>query len=308
MYTNTQIHKYSDRLYLISLPVPIAGFDGFIGAWVYAGNPLVLVDVGPTVSSSYLLQALAELGLGAPELILLTHIHIDHAGGIGPVAAALPNAKVVCHPKGVPHLIEPERLWQGSIKTLGDIAWAYEPIEPVAGVQVLAMDQLDHPLIQCIETPGHAAHHCSYMIGDLLFVGEAGGVCLDLKDQSPYLRPATPPRFFLETSLKSIDRLIAKSPQQICYGHIGKRNDAVNILEKHRRQLLHWLDLIRPFYEKANEQTEAAMQLACAEHLLTEDPLLKGFPNLPKDVQTRERSFFSNSIKGYWGYLESQAR
>jgi glyoxylase-like metal-dependent hydrolase (beta-lactamase superfamily II) len=306
MSANTRIQQYSDRLYLICLPVPIIGFDGFIGAWVYAGDPLVLVDVGPTVTSSHLLEALAELGLGAPELILLTHIHIDHAGGIGPVAAALPKAKVVCHPKGVPHLIDPERLWQGSVKTLGDIARAYESIEPVAGEQVVAMDQLDHPLIQCIETPGHAAHHVSFMIGDMLFAGEAGGVCLEVPDKTTYLRPATPPRFFLETSLKSIDRLIAQSPKKICYGHIGKRNDAVKMLQKHRRQLLHWLDLIRPFHEKANEQSAAAMQRACAEHLLTEDPLLKGFPNFSKDVQARERSFLSNSIKGYWGYLQGQ--
>jgi glyoxylase-like metal-dependent hydrolase (beta-lactamase superfamily II) len=306
MSANASIHQYSDQLYLISLPVPISGFDGFIGAWVYAGDPLVLVDVGPKVSSSHLLRALTEFGLGSPEFILLTHIHIDHAGGIGPVAAAFPKAKVVCHPKGVPHMIDPERLWQGSLKTLGDIAKAYEPIEPTAGEQIVAMDQLNHPRIQCMETPGHAAHHVSYMIGEVLFAGEAGGVCLDLKEKPPYLRPATPPRFFLETSLESIDRLIAKSPQQICYGHIGQRNDAVAMLQTHRRQLLHWLDMICPFYGKAEEKGVAAMQHACAEHLLSEDPMLRGFASFPRDVQARERSFLSNSIKGYWGYLQSQ--
>jgi glyoxylase-like metal-dependent hydrolase (beta-lactamase superfamily II) len=306
MSSNTRIQKYSDQLYLISLPVPIIGFDGFIGAWVYAGDPLVIVDVGPGVSSSYLLEALAELGLGVPELILLTHIHIDHAGGIGPVAAAFPKAKVVCHPKGVPHLIDPERLWQGSVKTLGNIAKAYKPIEPTPSKQIIAMDQVSHPRIQCMETPGHAAHHVSYMIGEVLFAGEAGGVCLDLKARAPYLRPATPPRFFLETSLESIDRLIAKSPQKICYGHIGQRNDAVDMLQMHRRQLLHWLDMIRPFYVKAEKQGVASMQQACAEHLLSEDPMLQGFISFPSDVQARERSFLSNSIKGYWGYLQSQ--
>lgn len=306
MSTNARIHQYSDHLYLISLPVPISGFDGFIGTWVYAGDPLVLVDVGPMVSSSHLIRAVAELDLGSPELILLTHIHIDHAGGVGPVAAAFPKAKVVCHPKGVPHLIDPERLWQGSVKTLGDIAKAYEPMEPMAAEQIVATDQLGHPLIRCMETPGHAAHHVSYMIGDVLFAGEAGGVCLDLKAQAPYLRPATPPRFFLETSLESIDRLIDKSPQQICYGHIGQRNDAVDMLQTHRRQLLYWLDMIRPFNRRAKEQGDAAMQQACAEHLLIEDPLLKRFSIFSSDVQARERSFLFNSIKGYWGYLKSQ--
>lgn len=304
MSKKAHIHQFQDNLYLISLPVPIKGFDDFIGAWLYAGDPLVLVDVGPAVSTSHLLSAMAELALGQPEMILLTHIHIDHAGGIGGVAEAFPNAKVVCHPKGVNHLIDPERLWQGSVKILGDMARAYEPIVPVSGVRIVDCGQMDHPQIQCIDTPGHAVHHVSYIIDELLFAGEAGGVYLALPDHTTYLRPATPPRFFLETSLESIDRLIAKSPEKICYGHIGQSDNAVDMLQTHRGQLRHWFEWVRLFYQKGNAKG-AAMQ-ACAEHLLAEDPLLKGFPLLPADVQERERSFLSNSIKGYWGYLESQ--
>jgi glyoxylase-like metal-dependent hydrolase (beta-lactamase superfamily II) len=304
IYRKAQIKQFQKDLYLISLPVPIKGFDGFIGAWFHAGDPVVLVDVGPTVSVEHLLSALSDIDRGEPELILLTHIHIDHAGSIGHVAEAFPSAKVVCHPKAVNHLIDPERLWQGSVKILGEIAKAYAPMAPVAAEQVIEVNQLHHSKIQCIETPGHAEHHISYMIGDLLFAGEAGGVCLPLPDQTIYLRPATPPRFFLETSLESIDRLISKIPEQICYGHIGQRGDAVDMLKIHRRQLLHWLEIIRPFQSGANGNDEV-MQ-ACAEHLLAEDPFLKGFAFLGADDQMRERYFLSNSIKGYWGYLENQ--
>ena len=304
--TKAHIKQFQDDLYLISLPVPIKGFDGFIGAWFHAGDPVVLVDVGPAVSVEHLLSALSDIGRGEPELILLTHIHIDHAGGIGHVAEAFPGAKVVCHPKGVNHLIDPERLWQGSVKILGEIAKAYAPMAPLAAEQVIEVSQLHHSKIQCIETPGHAAHHISYMIGDLLFAGEAGGVCLPLPDQTIYLRPATPPRFFLETSLESIDRLISKMPEQICYGHIGQRGDAVDMLKIHRRQLLHWLGIIRSFQLGANGN-DGAMQV-CAEHLLAEDPLLNGFMSLPPEVQERERDFMHNSIRGYWGYLEDIGR
>jgi len=302
MDVNFHIHRFREDLYLISLPVPITGFDGFIGAWLHVGDPLVLVDVGPAVSAPYLLSALSELGFGPPDLILITHIHIDHAGGLGAVAAAFPGARVICHPKGVRHLVDPERLWIGSLKTLGPIARAYEPIAPVAAEMLIAHDQLQHPSIRCLETPGHAAHHVSYMIEDLLFAGEAGGVCLPMADQTLYLRPATPPRFFLETSLASIDRLIAKSPQRICYGHIGQRDNAMEMLTTHRNQLLVWLDMIRPFQQAAGDRDEA-MQ-ACAEYLLANDPLLQGFDTLSPDTQARERNFIANSIKGYWGYLE----
>lgn len=306
MSSKTHIQQIKDNLYFISLPVPIKGFDGFIGTWVYRGDPLVLVDVGPAVSAPYLLSAVAELGLGQPELILLTHIHIDHAGGIGRVAGAFPKAEVICHPKAVEHLIDPQRLWEGSLKTLGEIAKAYEAIAPVAEDRVVGSDQFCHPNIRCIESPGHAVHHISFMIDDLLFAGEAGGVCLPMGDQSLYLRPATPPRFFLETNLESIDRLVAQAPQQICYGHIGHRNNAVHMLKTHRRQLLNWRETIFPFYQSAGEEGQAAMQ-SCAEYLLANDPLLGGLGKLPPEVRARERNFISNSIKGYWGYFKSQS-
>jgi glyoxylase-like metal-dependent hydrolase (beta-lactamase superfamily II) len=302
--TTAGIQQFGDDLYLISLPIPMKGFDGFIGAWFYTGGPLVLVDVGPTVAAPSLLSALADIGRGPPELILLTHIHIDHAGGIGRVAGAFPNAKVVCHPKGVEHLIHPGRLWEGSLKILGDIARVYEPIAPLSADQVLEITRLKDLRVQCIETPGHAVHHISYMIEDLLFSGEAAGVCLSVPDGALYLRPATPPRFFLDISLESIDRLISKKPARICYGHMSHRGDAMEMLQMHRGQLLDWLGIIRGYHQDAEDKSSAIQ--ACIEYLLVADPLLKGFALLKTDHQLRERSFFTNSIKGYWGYLDRQ--
>ena len=306
------IRRHGDHLYWISLPVPLKGFDGFIGAWIYDGNPMILVDVGPAVSAPHLLDAISHLGLGPPELILLTHIHIDHAGGIGRITDTFPNATVVCHPKARQHLIDPERLWRGSVKTLGEIAEAYGAILAMNAQQVVTCDRFSHPRIRSIETPGHAAHHVSYLIDDLLFAGEAGGVHLPLPGSSVYLRPATPPVFFMATMLESIDRLIAEAPEKICYGHIGKRDDAVKMLIAHRAQLLHWLEMIRPLFQKAEEADivpESASKMPiiddCVAYLLANDPLLKCFSNLPPEVQARERRFIVNSVRGYWGYLKS---
>jgi glyoxylase-like metal-dependent hydrolase (beta-lactamase superfamily II) len=305
------VQRYGGHLYWISLPVPLKGFDGFIGAWVYGGDPLVMVDVGPAVSAPHLLDAISHLGLGSPELILLTHIHIDHAGGIGRVAEAFPRATVVCHPKARQHLIDPERLWQGSVKILGEVAKAYGAILAVNAQQVVALDQFSHPRIRSIETPGHAAHHVSYLIDDLLFAGEAGGVHLPLSGSSTYLRPATPPVFFMEVALESIDRLIAEAPEKICYGHIGKRDHAVKMLMAQREQLLRWLEMIRPFFQAADE-ADVAPDIppkipidGCIGYLLDNDPLLSGFSDLSPDVQDRERKFIANSIRGYLGYLKS---
>ncbi len=303
MTASTRIQTIEERLFLISLPVPIDGFDGFIGAWVYTGNPTILVDVGPAVSVPALLSALAEIGGQAPELILLTHIHIDHAGGIGRLARELPRATVVCHPKGGRHLVDPERLWQGSLKTLGRIAEIYGPIAPLPAGRLFPADRPIHPGVLAIDTPGHAAHHYSFRVDELLFAGEAGGVNLPTTDGAIYLRPATPPRFFLETSLDSIDRLLAAEPGRICYGHVGQRPDAVSLLQTHREQLLRWRDWIAPFLNREDCEQDELPEF-CVDYLLETDPLLAGYAGLSASVRGRERNFLRNSVKGYLGYLK----
>ena len=304
---STRIRRYQDDLYLVSLPVPIAGFQGFVGAWVLTGDQKVIVDPGPSVTIPALLESLAELDAGSPDLILLTHIHIDHAGGIGDLAEAFPRATVVCHPRATQHLIDPERLWQGSLQTLGDIARAYGPIRPLPAGQVLSSDQLRAPHIECIETPGHAVHHVSFLVDDLLFAGEVGGVHLPMDEVTVYLRPATPPRFFLETHLESIDRVLERMPRRICYGHIGLRHDAQEMLKAYRDQLLRWRQMIHPFFDGVQGAENLQTMQACSQYLLDNDPLLAGFVHLAPDVQQRERTFMLNSIKGYWGSFTQAA-
>jgi glyoxylase-like metal-dependent hydrolase (beta-lactamase superfamily II) len=303
MITKASIRQFGDNLYLVSLPVAYPGFDAFIGSWIYTGNPAVIIDVGPSATTHLLLEALAVIGLRQPDLILLTHIHIDHGGGIGAVARAFPHCPVVCHPKGVNHIIDPQRLWEGSLKTLGELARRYGAMEPVPANQVMASSDLQRAGVTAVETPGHAPHHTSYVVNDLLFAGEAGGVCQSLPDGRIYMRPATPPRFFLETSLASIDRLLDLSPDAICYGHVGMQSNGVQMLRTHRDQLERWLSMIAPLHAAAGEDRNAAQE-ACRDYLLANDPLMAGFTELSADVQAREHNFLMNSVRGFWGYLD----
>lgn len=298
------IRPMGKDLYLISLPVPIDGFQDFIGAWLYTGTPCLLVDVGPAACSDHLIRALAQLQV-RPDFILLTHIHIDHCGGIGHLAEAFDHAPVVCHRRAVEHLVDPERLWKGSLNTLGDTARAYGPIAAVPVGRILASDRLDVAGVTAIPTPGHAVHHISFAVGPYLFAGEAGGVCFGPDTERPYLRPATPPRFFLETHIESIDRLIAAAPQTICYGHFGCHPDAVAMLGRHRRQLLFWRDFLaqRIGQDGSGDDPSALARLCNA--LLVEDDRLAGFSDFSPGVQRRERGFLINSVKGFSGYLQA---
>jgi glyoxylase-like metal-dependent hydrolase (beta-lactamase superfamily II) len=300
------VHHVAPHLFLIVLTPPISGFQDFIGAWLVAGPDAVyLVDVGPAVTADPLIEAIGSLGVDRLDYICLTHIHIDHAGAIGHLARRFAGTPVVCHPKGAPHIVDPERLWQGTLKTLGETGRAYGPMLPVDPSWIVTEPQLASAPFQLIDTPGHSAHHYAIAADGCLFAGEAGGVCLPLPSGDIYLRPATPPRFFLETSLSSIDRLMATRPEALCYGHVGMRKDGMNMLVRHREQLLFWERTLAVEVAGMDENS-ADVANRWVDLLLAKDPLLHGFSQLPPEVQVRERGFLRNSVKGFAGYLASR--
>ena len=299
---NTSAQKIADDLFLIPLSPPLTGFSEFISAWVYRGKITFLVDVGPSSTATDLLRALQELNIDHLDYILLTHIHLDHAGAIGQITDAFPQTPIICHHAGISHLTEPSQLWEGTKKVLGSMALSYGPIQPVDANRLLDVNQFRAAGVTAIITPGHALHHVSYQTDKYLFAGETGGIYVSLPQKKFYLRPATPPRFFLDIALRSVDALIASQPKTICYSHFGLHEDAPMMLKAHRGQLLFWEALIRDEIQSrvSNDRTSE-----CMKRLLKEDPLMANFDQFPPDIQERETYFLKNSITGYLGWLES---
>ncbi|MEW6669596.1 MAG: MBL fold metallo-hydrolase [Thermodesulfobacteriota bacterium] len=284
---------------LIHLSQDIPGLDPFIGAWVFLGDRNIVVDVGPSGTVGRLVDSLREMGADRVDLVLLTHIHIDHAGGLARFLEAFPTARAVCHAKGIRHLAEPSKLWEGSLNTLGDLARRYGPIGPVPQERLIPHTDAIAGGIRAIPTPGHAAHHLSFTYGGNLFAGEAAGVCLIL-DQGEYLRPATPPVFFMEETLASIDRLLALEDQPIHFAHLARVESSHLMLKRSRKQILLWRDVIR---SERSQGPERLME-RCVERLRREDPELGKLDAMSPDGQKREAFFIGNSIKGFLGYLE----
>jgi glyoxylase-like metal-dependent hydrolase (beta-lactamase superfamily II) len=275
------------------------GYDDFIGSWVYAGKWNFIVDVGPKASLKALLSGLRELDITRLDFVFLTHVHIDHAGALGAFLTSYPQTRVICHASGIKHLVDPKKLWEGSLEVLGDLALKFGEIDPAPGKNLVPLEEFDAEGFRLLPTPGHAAHHISLVYDDSLFVGEAGGVFRDLGD-GIYLRPATPPRFILEEAVGSIDKLLETEAREICYAHSGMHTDAKRMLRAHRDQLFLWEEVIRRQTEKSSEEN---LMGDCIRALLRKDPLLRNIERMGKGDQERERSSTENSIRGYLGYL-----
>jgi len=247
--TEIKIYEINPTLKLLDLAVPLPGFKQFIGVYLFRGEKTAVVDVGPKSAIPNLFSALAELGISPREVdyIVLTHVHIDHAGGTGMAIREMSNAKVLAHSRARSHLIDPTILWEASLKTLGDVAVRYGSIDPVPEDKILvATDEMRLELgkaltLEVYLTPGHATHHLSLFdrANSVLIAGEAAGVCTD-----GAVRPGTPPPFKLEDALASVDRLITLAPEKLCYAHFGCYDNGLDRLKRYKEQLLSWYRII----------------------------------------------------------------
>jgi len=287
----------SSTLRCLPLQASIPGYESFFGTYLFCGDKKAIVDVGPTDVLPSLLSVLADQSIGLDEIdyIILTHIHIDHAGGVGAAAKKMKNAKIVAHERARPHLINPARLWEASIKTLGELANQYGSIEPVSEERIIsAEDLMKLDLGRGLQleihlTPGHAPHHLSLLdrSNGVLLVGEAAGVC-----QDSALRPSTPPPFRFEEALSSIDRLIALEPMKVCYAHLGCYDDGIDLLKLAKQQLVEWREAVK-LGVKDNKSPEEIFKA-----LQRNDRSLDYLSKLNRDEYERECKMLINSVIG----------
>lgn len=290
---------------VFTLDLNFRGIPGAIASYLIPHKRgAVLVECGPGSTIPVLQAQLLEHGFTPAQItdVLVTHIHLDHAGAIGQIAGAFPQTPIICHEAGIPHLIEPSKLWEGTKKILGSMALLYGPVQAVEANRLSDVNQFRAEGVTAIITPGHAPHHVSFQTDNYLFAGETGGIYISLPEKKFYLRPGTPPRFFLDVALQSVDALIRSQPKTICYSHFGMNADALMMLEAHRGQLLLWEALIR---DEIQGGAAKDRPVACLKRLLKEDPLMATFDQLAPNIQEREKFFIQSSIKGYLGYLDS---
>ena len=295
-------YSLAPDLKLIDVAPPIPGFNEFISVYVLEAKKIALIDVGPSVSVDNLMSGLAELNISPTDIsyVFATHIHIDHAGGIGKAVKQMPNAMVLVHEKGAPHLVEPARLEEDSQRALGELALKYGPLEPVPQDQILVAKEgmlldLGGMEIEVLSTPGHASHHLSFLDRKegRLFVGEAAGVYV-----GGSVRPAVAHPFNLEQALTSLDKLIRLNPASLYYCHFGGATPAVDKLNHYKQQLILWGNIMVDCLEK-----EASWEDMYNE-IRKKDNSLDGIDSLTPDQYQRELFFITSGIRGFAAYFQ----
>ena len=241
--------RLNDFIHLIDLKP--RGFENFSASYVIKGKRAAIVETGPRLTVENLLAGLKETGIKRDEVdyVVVTHIHIDHAGGAGTLLPHLPNARLLVHERGVRHLVNPEKLWISSLQVLGDIAEMYGEFQPVPEERaVIAKEGMVVDLgegvdLKVLEMPGHASHELSFYEKNSqgVFPGDAAGIYLNKFD---VIIPTTPPPFNLEMALSSLRRLIKTKPRLLYYSHYGPADDAVKKLETYAVRLTLWGEII----------------------------------------------------------------
>ena len=198
-------------------------------AVVHGTGGVALIDPGPTSTLPRLRSTLAHAGIAMSDVttVLLTHIHLDHAGATGTLVKELPKLKVFVHEKGAPHMASPEKLMASATRLYGsemDRLWGEMRPVPAASMTVLQGGErmtFGNRMFDVEYTPGHASHHVSYFDRDsgVAFVGDTAGVCL--MPGGFVLPPTPPPDIDLEAWQTSIDRIERWRPDTMLLTHFG---------------------------------------------------------------------------------------
>ncbi len=240
----------------------LGGWQRMTAGYLVTGPAPVLVETGSQSSVPVLLAALERLGLGPADLagVAVTHIHLDHAGGVGDVARAFPAATVYVHPRGARHLSDPTRLVSSAARVYGPLLDSlYGRLDPTPAERLHVLEDGAEirvgpgRTLTAVDSPGHAKHHVGLHDSEsgILFAGDAVGVRLpDLG----VLRPATPPPDFdLDQAVRSLHAFAARRPRGIALAHYGLLGDPPTLLEEAEATLRAWAETATRAWQEGDD-------------------------------------------------------
>ena len=251
---------------VLEIDTMLGGWQRVTAGYLIEGSAPVLIETGSQTSAPVLLAALDRIGVGPAELagVAVTHIHLDHAGGVGNVARAFPSATIYVHEKGARHLADPTRLIDSAARVYGPLLDSlYGRLDPTPAerLHVLEDEEVievgpDRTLV-AVDSPGHAKHHVGLhdSLSGVLFAGDAVGVKLP---DGGVLRPSTPPPDFdLDQAITSLGKFAARRPSGIALAHYGLLEQPEELLAEAEETLRQWAETAEKAYREGTDIADA---------------------------------------------------
>jgi glyoxylase-like metal-dependent hydrolase (beta-lactamase superfamily II) len=251
---------------VLEIDTLLGGWERVTAGYLIEGPAPVLIETGSQSSVPVLLAALAEVGVGPDDLagIAVTHIHLDHAGGVGDVARAFPSATVYVHEKGARHLADPSRLIDSAARVYGPLLDSlYGRMDPTDAARLHVVADGEEisvgptRTLVAVDSPGHAKHHVGFHDSEsgVLFAGDAIGVKLP---DAGVLRPATPPPDFdLDLALNSLQKFAVRRPSALALAHYGLLESPEELLAEADDTLRQWAETAEAAFREGADIAEA---------------------------------------------------
>lgn len=301
------IEPLGDEVFAID--TQMAGHAGITSSYLIRGSRPCLIETGTALSAPVVMQALTELGIGAEDLatVVVTHIHLDHAGGVGDIAAAYPHSQVVVHEKGARHLADPTKLVASAQRVFGpDMDRMFGPLiaTPAERLTTLGeegfVDLGDGRRLDAFHNPGHASHHVALVdsqTGDL-YTGDAAGVFVP---DTAEVRPATPPPDFdLDLALQSLRRMRDARPTRLLFSHFGPVIDVELVFNQSEEELRYWVEQVSGAYHAGLDLEHAIAMVKEKDRERHPD----FYTDAERAIKFEELSSTAAQVAGIWRWLE----
>ena len=255
----------------------MAGHEKITAGYLIRAERPCLVETGTAPSAPVVRDALGGLGIGPGDLatVVVTHIHLDHAGGAGDIAAMFPAAEIVVHQRGARHLADPSRLMNSARSVYGPALDAlFGELAPTPAERIRAVEERGSidlgggRRLDSHYSPGHAKHHVGLIdsVSGDLYVGDAAGVFIE---ETKDLRPATPPPDFdLDLALDSLRMFAALAPARLLFSHFGPVDEVAQTLERSAEELNVWVEQTRQAHVRKDQRDVFAVPAQRRERLL----------------------------------------
>jgi glyoxylase-like metal-dependent hydrolase (beta-lactamase superfamily II) len=296
--------KVSDRVYL--LDTMALGQAGTVAAFLIKGPKVTLVDCGYATSYQTVLDGLAEVGVSPGEVryLIPTHVHLDHAGAAGRLLKEMPNAQVIVHEKGAPHLIDPTRLIDSSTRVFGKpMMEMYGLPEPIPAERVtpvgkeMSVDLGAGMSATLIHAPGHAPHQIAVMLENPRALLTADAVGITYPGMKTLIPTTPPPSFDPKLLVATAKELEQTDPRSLLVPHFGTRRDVQFVFDDTASRVDDWVKSVGGMRNSKKGLDEISEEMSA--RVASEE----GVESIPIYAQISVRT----SVMGILHYLEKNA-